>query len=86
MKIAITDVDHLKDVCDALEDLGYKKDSNYWSGFGEHTNTVFCLDHGVLMDLVDITVDYDRLSNYQLTTLGDIIKMRNEAKAENKEG
>lgn len=86
MKIDITSVDHLKDVCDALESLGYVKDCNYWSGFGEHTNTVCCLDHGVLMDLVGITVDYDRLSHYQLATLGDLLKMRDEVKAESKEG
>ncbi|WNA15563.1 hypothetical protein [Acinetobacter phage HFM1] len=78
MKISITDDEHLKAVCDVLESMGYSQDGKLWSGFGSFTQTVCCNIYGEMMDLVGIDVNYDRLDKYELVTLSDLLKMRDD--------
>lgn len=78
MKIEITDETHLKAVCDVLESMGYHKSGGLWSNFGNTTTMVCVNTYGEMMNLVGIDVHYDKLNKYELTTLSDLLKMRDD--------
>lgn len=74
LKIAITDNDHLKAVCDVLESMGYKP----YILYRKNNNYIHALANGYFMSTV---MDVD--SCRELTTLSDPLKMRDEMVKDN---
>lgn len=71
LKIAITDNDHLKVVCDVLDSVGFVND------YGEHivnwVNVYGGKHEGNIYDLLEKEPMYS-----ELVTLSDLLKMRDE--------
>ncbi|ENV92362.1 hypothetical protein F937_01756 [Acinetobacter calcoaceticus ANC 3680] len=76
MKIEITDKEHLRDVCDVLESMGYDERGVFFSC----DSYIITRDHGVYFPAIDGDFDFESIN------LSDLIKMRDEVKAESKEG
>lgn len=78
LKIAITDNDHLKAVCDVLESMGYEQQA--WVGYRNvmflttNTNGKYT-DHAI--SLVNC------FAHINQTTLSDLLKMRDEMVKDN---
>lgn len=72
IKIKITDELHLKAVCDVLESMGYAQ-------FDKIDNPKLVVVHGKTKVYQMVWNDIDRISDFQLVTLTDLLKMRDEA-------
>lgn len=72
LKIAITDNDHLKAVCDVLESIGYRQcDAAFYP------NVVISYKTGVFVSAKN------SMNTFEETTLSDLLKMRDEMVKDN---
>lgn len=72
LKIAVTDNDHLKAVCDVLRSMGYRKTRN---AFCEHDNYVITRSDGYYSGFI---TDTGFKIGHITATLSDLLKMRDE--------